>query len=435
MRSEVTSKAQRAVPAEWSSDRLKDVVGLRSHKSEVKSAEKNYVELEDLQSGSGKLLSRRDTLSVESAVTSFKAGDVLFGKLRPYLEKYCLTDFDGYCTGEILALEPREVYKKFLFYFIGSDSVIQQCNALAYGAKMPRVNWPTQLGLVSLPLPPRVEQERIAEYLDASCEAIDRAVEAKRRQLSTLDELRKSIIQQAVTRGLNPDVELKESGVEWLGKIPKHWRVARVKRHCQMLRGKFTHRPRNDPSLYGGRYPFIQTGNVARAEKYVTEYVQTLNEKGLEVSKLCPRGTIVMTIAANIGDVAITGFDSCFPDSIVGFIPDAETELDFFYYVLKSMKPEMLRSAILTTQLNLNYVRVAGNYCAFPPKYEQLTIARHLDARMEELRRLKEIIKAQITTLSNYRKSLIHECVTGKRRIREGDVKAARTALAETPIS
>lgn len=140
-----------------------------------------------------------------------------------------------------------------------------------------------------------------------------------------------------------------------------------------------------------------------------------------------------MSIAANIGDVAITDFEGCFPDSIVGFIPDHHTDANFLFYLLKSMKPIMLRSAILTTQLNLNYVRIGANYCAYPPKEEQQKIGAFLDQKMEESRKVSKTITDQITTLTAYRKSLIHECVTGKRRISDEDVARAE-ASAENPL-
>lgn len=96
-----------ALPKDWTFDRLKDVVALRNEKTDVASAEEDYLELEDLESGTGRILNRRSTLEVESAVTLFRKGDVLFGKLRPYLEKYYEAEFDGKCTGEILAFKPH----------------------------------------------------------------------------------------------------------------------------------------------------------------------------------------------------------------------------------------------------------------------------------------------------------------------------------------
>jgi type I restriction enzyme S subunit len=406
-----------ALPGGWTFDRLKDVVALRNEKTD-----EDYLELEDLESGTGRILNRRNTLEVESAVTLFKKGDVLFGKLRPYLEKYYQAEFDGKCTGEILAFKPERVASRFLFYCFGSRWLIERCNALAYGAKMPRVSWEKQLSQFNVPLPPLPEQQRIATYLDASCAAIDAAVAAKRRQLATLDALAVATVQHATTLGINSRAKMKPSGLDWLPGVPSHWEIRQIKRRCELLRGKFTHRPRNDPALYDGEYPFVQTGDITSAEKYIRTYSQTLNELGFAVSKMFPRGTLVMSIAANVGDVAILDFEACFPDSMVGLVPNHHTDLNFLYYLMRAMKGILLRSAVLTTQLNLNYVRIGTNFAPFPPKKEQEEIAEYLDGKLAETKRLAQGIEAQIATLTAYRKSLIHECVTGQRRITEADL-------------
>src|SRR5206468_2095266 len=104
-------------------------------------------------------------------------------------------------------------------------------------------------------------------------------------QLETLDALQRSIIQKAVTSGLNSHVQIVESGLDWLPGIPKHWRTAKLKRHVEIIRGQFSHRPRNDPAFYDGPYPFIQTGSISAADKFITEFTQTLNEDGLRISK------------------------------------------------------------------------------------------------------------------------------------------------------
>src|SRR5688572_20078113 len=104
------------LPEGWSFDRFKDVVSVRNERSEAASEVEDYLELEDIESGTGRILGRRNTLNVAGAVTEFKKGDVLFGKLRPYLEKYYHADFDGKCTGEILAFAPERIEGRFLFY-------------------------------------------------------------------------------------------------------------------------------------------------------------------------------------------------------------------------------------------------------------------------------------------------------------------------------
>ena len=419
------------LPAEWKFDRFKDVVSLRNEKTDEASAEEDYLELEDLDSGSGKILSRRNTLEVGSAVTLFRKGDVLFGKLRPYLEKYWEAEFDGKCTGEILAFKPQRISSRFLFYCLGSRWFIERCNAVAYGAKMPRVSWPTQLSQFNFPLPPLPEQHRIAAYLDASCAAIDAAVLVKRDQIETLTQMRESTIQTAITQGLNPKVKMVGSDIDWIPSLPKHWKKVKLKRHVEMLRGQFTHRPRNDPAFYDGPYPFIQTGSISAVDKFITDYSQTLNELGLSVSKMFPSGTIVMTITgAKIAEVAVTTFDACFPDSIVGFIPDHALNPDYLFYVLVAMKPALLGSMIVTTQPNINYVQIGGNYVPLPPLAEQEAIARHIENEIARIKAIHGSLNQQIATLTAYRKSLIHECVTGQRRITEADLRAIRKQTA-----
>jgi type I restriction enzyme S subunit len=114
---------------------------------------------------------------------------------------------------------------------------------------------------------------------------------------------------------------------------------------------------------------------------------------------------------------------------MVGLVPDHHTHLDFLYYLMRAMKGILLRSAILTTQLNLNYVRIGTNFAPFPPKAEQEEIASFLDQKAAEVRAAKAVLNQQIDTLTAYRKSLIHECVTGRRRISPADVRRAIHAL------
>lgn len=187
------------IPPRWKVDRLKDIINLRNSKTDESSEAEDYLELEDIEQGTGKILSTRNTLDVESAVTIFKKGDVLFGKLRPYLEKYYLADFDGKCTGEILAFEPIRIRGQFLLYCIASPWFLGQCNMLAYGAKMPRVNWPTQLAKINIPLPPNEEQHHIADYLDAKCAEIDSLRKNITDQIAILEQYRKSLIHECVT--------------------------------------------------------------------------------------------------------------------------------------------------------------------------------------------------------------------------------------------
>lgn len=148
-----------------------------------------------------------------------------------------------------------------------------------------------------------------------------------------------------------------------------------------ITRGKSKHRPRNEPSLYGGKYPFIQTGDVTHSDLYINEYSQTYNEKGLAQSKLWEPGTLCITIAANIADTAILKFSACFPDSIIGFIPDKKkSDVRFIKYLLDTYKSQIKSISQGTTQDNLSVEKLLSISFQIPPLPIQKKIAAILSA-------------------------------------------------------
>ena len=203
----------------------------------------------------------------------------------------------------------------------------------------------------------------------------------------------------------------KDSGVEWLGEVPAHWLEKRVKDIAVLERGKFTHRPRNDPKMYDGEHPFIQTGDVARANKYIKNYKQTLSDKGTEVSKQFKKGTLLMAIAANIGDVAILGFDSYLPDSVIGYKPK-KNDTDYLFYLFTATKVELNRVKITSTQDNLNLERLNSLIKFVPELSEQKAIANYLDTKTAQIDRQIDLLSKKSTQYNKLKQSLINKTVT-----------------------
>ncbi len=145
-------------------------------------------------------------------------------------------------------------------------------------------------------------------------------------------------------------------------------------------RGKSRHRPRNDSKLYGGSIPFIQTGDIRNASHIITEYTQTYSDFGLEQSKLWPKGTLCITIAANIAETTVLGFDSCFPDSVIGFVASPEkTSSNYVEYLLTSFKTKLQSQSTGSAQENINMGTFESMRLPFPPLAEQERIVAILD--------------------------------------------------------
>ena len=271
------------------------------------------------------------------------------------------------------------------------------------------------------------EQIKISKFLDEKTAQFDSIISKKEALIEKLEEAKKSLISEVVTGKVKvvkssdgyelverKKEEMKDSGVGWLGDIPKKWNVKKIKYISKIYRGKFNHRPRNDPEFYDGEYPFIQTGDVANSNMYITKYTQTLNKKGYSVSKEFPKGTLIMTIAANIGDIAILDFNACFPDSIVGFTPNNNIDIKFMYYIYSIMKEEFMSTAIINTQMNLNVERIENLFIVVPNIEKQKIIVDYIESKLGNIMNTINKVRQQIQKLKEAKQSLISEAVTGK---------------------
>jgi len=179
-------------------------------------------------------------------------------------------------------------------------------------------------------------------------------------------------------------------------------------------RGKSKHRPRNEKKLYGGKYPFIQTGDIRNASHYITEYSQTYSEAGLAQSKLWPKGTICITIAANIAETGILGFDACFPDSVIGVVANPkEAGVGFVEYLLQSFKVRLQSKGKGSAQANINLGTFENLRFPFPSVTEQKQIVTKLDTLRAETQRLESIFQRKLAALDEFKKSLLNQAFTG----------------------
>lgn len=285
----------------------------------------------------------------------------------------------------------------------------------------------------SLPLvfPPVPEQHRIATFLDTSCAAIDAAVSAKRRQLDTLDALRKSIIQRAVTRGIAPDAALEATGNVWLEQVPRGWKLVALKRIAE-IRGGLTLGKQYEGELI--ERPYLRVGNVQDGHLDLADVsVIELPASVAAGVELCP-DDVLMTEG---GDLDKLGRGHLWRGEIPGCLH--QNHIFAVRCFAHKLKPMFLAHATAaqygrdyfeatgkkTTNLaNTNATKVGQFPIPLPPLAEQEAICAHLNEKTAEVNSITATITAQIETLTAYRKSLIHECVTGQRRVTDADVRA-----------
>jgi len=251
-------------------------------------------------------------------------------------------------------------------------------------------------------IPPLEEQTAIANYLDAQNEKINLFISNKKKLIELLKLQKQAIINEIINESDSQKKNSKRKKLKFVSKV---------------LRGKFTHRPRNDERLYDGEYPFIQTNNVTSALKYIETYKQTLNDWGYSVSKEFPPNTVVMTIAANIADVAILNFTACFPDSMIGFVPSKEIDTEFLYYSLISKRDYFFSIATISTQLNLNIDKVGNVFLQIPELDEQKKIVKQIEIETKRIDDAIRTIEKEIELIKEYKQSIIAEVVTGKIKV------------------
>ena len=238
---------------------------------------------------------------------------------------------------------PTQLHPKYLYYFCEKFD-FEQLNTTVTIPSLTKAN----LLKVEIPLPSLEEQRKIASVLDKVSDLI-----AKRRtQLDKLDELVKSRFIEMFGDPVTNSFNLPLSSLSQLGKFG---------------RGVSKHRPRNAPELLGGKYPLIQTGEVANSDLYILSYQNTYSELGFKQSKMWKAGTLCITIAANIAKTAILTFDACFPDSVVGFSANDKTNNIFIHYwfgffqqILESQAPE-------SAQKNINLQILSDLKIIVPP--------------------------------------------------------------------
>jgi type I restriction enzyme S subunit len=403
---------------------LKRVVSSPVNKGDAKP--RPFVALEDIVSGCGRLAKGFEwTAQPSTDCVLFRSGDVLFGKLRPYLRKYLLADRDGCCQGELLVLRPKDstLSSRFLFYLVQSSAFIAYSDATSYGVKMPRTSWEI-LGPSYAAMPDPPEQDVICSLLDRETARIDALVEKKQRLIALLEEKRAALINRAVTKGLDPNVPMKDSGIPWLGQIPAHWKANRLKfstsRVTSGSRGWAEHYT-DDGAL------FLRVGNLTRSkiDLDLMDVQHVTPPPGAEGIRTATRqGDVLVSITAYIGSVAVipAGLGEAYVSQHLALTSPIQSRLAsrwLAYCLLSDVGQSQFRLLLYGgTKDGLGLDDVGNLWVQLPPKQEQTAIVEHLDRANARISLAEARVQEQVASLQEYRTALISAAVTGRIDVR-----------------
>jgi type I restriction enzyme, S subunit len=399
------------VAVRWVLKRLADICEIKLGKTPSRSDksywdEKKYglniwVSIADLTKLNSRSISDSKEYITDKGASLFKpvkAGTLMMS-FKLSIGKLAYANCDLYTNEAIVALpikDKKQLNSDFLYYFLQYyDWDRETENDIKLKGKTLNK---AKLNEIKIPLPPLPIQQKIVARLDAIFAEIDKATAAAEANAKNAEALFQSYLTEVFERGGEGWVERKLSDIS-----------------SYMGRGKSKHRPRNDESLYGGFYPFIQTGDVRNAKKFITGYSQTYNEKGLSQSKLWQANTVCITIAANIAEIGILGFDACFPDSIIGIIVDKNKISEDFLYLMLLFGQQLIKSKSKgSAQENINLGTFEGMLFKVPKKEEQNIIVLKLNNIRDLADKIIVFQLGKVSSLINLKQSILKQAFNGE---------------------
>ncbi|MFG3693095.1 restriction endonuclease subunit S [Stutzerimonas stutzeri] len=382
-----------------------------------------YVEISDVNEISGITgsTSYKFADAPSRARRMLQDGDVLVSTVRTYLRAIApvvappenLIASTGFAV-----VRPRKgiLDGAFLGYMLRAEWWISEVIARSVGVSYPAINASDLIGL-NVPVPAWHEQTQIARFLDHETARIDALIEEQQRLIELLKEKRQAVISHAVTKGLDPTVPMKDSGLEWLGEVPAHWHVVAIKWLSPVLRGA-SPRPIDDPKYFddSGEYAWVRIADVSASDGTLRETTQTLSALGASLSVKMEPGEMFLSIAGTVGKPCITQIKACIHDGFVYF-PSLSIDNKFLYRIFE-VGTCYGGLGKMGTQLNLNTETVGGIQIGVPPNSEIAQILEFIDRQSSAFDSLIGEAARGVELLQERRSALISAAVTGKIDVR-----------------
>ena len=325
----------------------------------------------------------------------------------------------NYAFGEFWASEHAVVVtptKPVNTFWLGEMLRAMNLNQYSIAAAQPGLSVEL-VGRLGIPVPPLPEQTAIAAFLDHETAKIDALVAEQERLIELLKEKRQAVISHAVTKGLNPDAPMKDSGIEWLGEVPEHWKVVAIKWLSPVRRGA-SPRPIDDPKYFDeeGEFAWVRIADVSACDGVLNETTQQLSQLGSSLSVKILPGELFVSIAGTVGKPCMSAIKACIHDGFVYF-PALKIEPRFLYRIFEGGDCYGGLGK-WGTQLNLNTDTVGSIRVALPPEVELNEVLEFLDHETAKFTTLTTEANRVIDLLKERRTALISAAVTGQIDVR-----------------
>lgn len=345
-------------------------------------------------------------------------GDLMISRLNLPVGRACIVP-DKYpiyvVAVDNVILRPDNIYsKKFLLYIMNTDGYAKEAELISRGTTMKRISR-SLLGEIKIAVPNLTEQKQIAEFLDKKCAEIDSISSKIEKQIELLKEYKKSLITETVTKGLDKNVPMKDSGIEWIGDIPKYWDMRRLRYLANFKTG-------GTPSeKFGidtsGDYPWVTASDIN--SYYIESYQQYISKEAISLCnyKIFPNNTILIVCIASIGKIGIVRHKSYSNQQITAIHNTVCDERFLLYSMIQQIEKIRLdASSSVVPIINTSYLK---DVCIALPedREEQLQVADFLDKKCSEIDSIISKKERQLDLMKEHRKSLIYEYVTGKKRV------------------
>ena len=348
-----------------------------------------------------------------------RVGDIAYNKMRMWQGALGYSDYQGISSPAYVILKPKmKINPRYFHYMFRTSFYTNYSKRFSYGIVDDQLSLRyTDFKRMYSIVPPIEVQNSIVAYLDKKNNEIDKFIRNKARLIELLEEEKVRIIKEKVTKGVVTSSPLKDSGEYWIGKIPAHWKVKKLKRCCQVKRGA-SPRPIDDPAYFSenGEYGWVRILDVTASNKYLEYTEQKLSKRGVGHSIKMEYGDLFLSIAGSVGKPMISKVKCCIHDGFVWFRNLKEIENEFLYYVfLTGQCFEGLGK--IGTQLNLNTDTVGMISIPIPPIIEQKEIIQDIICEVKKVDLIISKAQKEISSIKEYREALITDLITGKRSV------------------